>query len=253
MFPQAIIEKLQGVRAKTFADYQDITLDRDALEIVARLFLNPECQADIDLLTLPGEVIKLKDLGEHIITAGPSTLAKFAEKYNIKHLTKADLLRCFAIDHAQAVKDNKIVEKKNAFYALSHILNVSQVVKIYLLDNSKACQLRTKTDWGSIIFEHVMVASGLHLKIGEYVYHHFGVVVAKVKDDKLAQEIVKMQKGDEFMSKLLRQAGRKKIVINFSSPNIFYKDVVGQIMNPGKVKQVEEPADIVKKKIKFKN
>lgn len=253
MFPKIIIEKLQAIRSRTFINYQDITLDRDALEIVAHLFFNPECQSDIDLLTLPGDVIKLKSLGEHIITAGPSTLAKFANSHNIKHLTKGDLLKCFALDHAQDVKNNKIVENRNEFYALAHILNVSQVVKVYALANSKACQLKTKTNWGSIIFKNVIIAPSLDMKQGEYVYHHFGVVVAKVEDKELAKEIISLQKGDEFMSKLLRQAGKKDIVIDFSSLNIFHKDVTGQILHPEKVEQVKDPGDIVKKNIKFKN
>jgi len=253
MFPKIIIEKLQAVRARTFIDYQKITLDRDALKIVSHLFFNPECQSDIDLITLPGKIIKLKDLGEHIITAGPSTLAKFANNHNIKHLTKADLLKCFALDHARDVKDNKVIENKNAFYALAHILNVSQVVKIYPLANSKACRLEIKTIWGSIIFKHVIIVPNLDIKIGEFVYHHFGVVVAKVEDKKLAKEIVSLQKGDEFTSKLFRQTGQKDVVIDFSLPNIFHKDVTGQIMHPEKVKQVKHPGDIVKKQIKFKN
>jgi len=253
MFPKIIIKKLQAVRASTFIDYQDITLDRDALEIVAHLFFNPECQSDIDLMTLPGEVIKLKSLGEHIITAGPSTLAKFANNHSIKHLTKSDLLKCFALDHARDVKDNKVIENRNAFYALAHILNVSQTVKVYALANSTACQLRTKTIWGGIIFKHVIIVPNLDIKIGEFVYHHFGVVVARADNKQLAKEIVSLQKGNEFMSKLFRQAGQKDVVIDFSSPNIFHKDVTGQILHPERVKPVKHPEDIVKKQIKFKN
>ena len=74
------IKAVEAVRRLNFADFDQIELTGDAVRILVNLFLNPDCMSDINLEQyIKEEKVKLADLSKHIITACPSTLAKYAE------------------------------------------------------------------------------------------------------------------------------------------------------------------------------
>jgi len=253
MFSQEIINKLQHARRNAFTDYDSITLDSPALKVFARLFVNPDCQTDIDLFSLEKPQVKLSYLGDHIITAAPSTIAQFAQKRKLTHITDEELLSCFALDHAHDVHENKVAEQKSAFYALAHILHASRISKLKNIDGAQTAELELKTGWGSIVFKHVVVPYDMNVTVGENVFHHFGVIVAHAKNKKFAQTIAKHQKQDSFIQQLGRDAAKKKVVIDFANESIFKKDVLGQMMKPHKTKEIKNPGDIKNNKVMFKN
>lgn len=246
------VDILQKVRQKTFPNYHKITLDRSALRLIGYLFLNPDCQADIDLFSLPGKVVKLSDLGQHIITAAPSTLAKYAQQKNLLHLTKSDILLCFALEHATDIHDNKIDIKNNPYYALAHLLNFSQVKKINFFSQQKFANLESSFPWGKIIFKKVLIPTSLKVSENDFVYHHFGVIVAKEnKADRLATKIYRQQINNSLITQWSKETIRKKIIIDFAEQNIFQQNVVDKILHPQKVKVITKPQDIDQGKIKF--
>jgi len=252
-FSPLIITKLQEVRRKTFSSYDEITLDQSALKIFARLFVNPDCQTDLDLFSLTEPQVKLSFLGDHIITAGPSTIAQFAERRKLKKLTAAELLTCFALDHAHDVHDNHVAEDKNAMYALAHILLPSSVTALKTINASMTATLESKTSWGMILFQHVVVPRDMHVLVGEQVYHHFGVIVAHAGNDKLGKVLAAQQHHLEFLQQHNRDAANRNITIDFADERIFRKDVLGLILKPHTRKLVKNPGDLKHKKIKFKN
>ncbi len=250
--PTNIVDILQKVRQNTFPHYHKITLDREALRLISYLFLNPDCRADIDLFSLPGKILKLSDIGQHIITAAPATLAKYAQQKNILHLTQADILQCFALDHATDIHNNNIATKNNPFYALAHLLNFSQVKKIYFFSQQKFADLESRLPWGKIVFKKVLIPSSLKISENDFGYHHFGVVVATdYKSDKLASIIYKQQINNIYTVGWQKETIRKKIIIDFTNQNIFKQNVVDNILHPQKVKSIKKPQDIQQGKIKF--
>ena len=246
-----VIEKLQQVRLATFPKYQDITLSRGALQLVANLFLNPDCQSDIDLISIKGGKVRLYELGQHIITAAPSTLARYAEVHNLLHLTENDILKCFALDHATDIVNNKIDFKKNPHYALAHLLNLSQVEKKYIVRGRELCDLKTSTVWGQEIYQKVLVPKNLKVSKDEFVYHHFGVIVAKALNEKIAKEIVKNKNKNVFIKSWSRATVKKDIILDFSDQKLFTQDVLDNILHPQQVKIYKNPEDIKHGKIKF--
>jgi len=253
MFSQKIIDTLQSKRRETFAGYDNITLDRGALKVVAHLLLNPDCQSDIDITSFEGDSIPLTLLGEHIITAAPSTLAQYTEQHHLSHLTAGDVLKCFALDHIADIERLKIDINKNPQYALAHILNVSTVRKKYQLQRYVAVDLESPTEWGTVLFRKVIVPDSLMVDRNESVFHHFGVVVARATDSVLVRRIMKLQKHNLFMNALARENSQRDIVIDFSQVSIFHKDVVGQVMDHSKVQPINQPQDIKDGKVKFHN
>lgn len=247
------VDILQKIRQDTFPNYHKITLDREALRLISYLFLNPDCQADIDLFSLPGKVIKLFDLGDHIITAAPATLAKYAQQKNLLHLTRIDILHCFALEHAVDIHNNKIDVNKNPYYALAHLLNYSQVKKIDYFSGKKFVVLESRLPWGKIIFKKVLVPMTLNIFPNDFVYHHFGVVVATDNNKKIKSTNVIYQKqiNNIYIVKWMHQIIAKKIVIDFTDQKIFQQNIVDNILHPNKVKLIKNPQDIDQKKIKF--
>lgn len=246
-----LIDKLQQVRIATFPKYQDITLSRKALQLIANLFLNPDCQSDIDLISIKGGKIKLYELGQHIITAAPSTLARYAEAHNLLYLTENDILKCFAVDHATDIVNNKIDFKKNPHYALAHLLNLSQVEKKYIVKGRGLCDLKTSTVWGEVLYRKVLVPKNINIFIGEFVYHHFGVIIAKAGDDKIAKEIVKNKNKNNIIKSWSRLTVKKNIILDFSDQKLFTQNVLDNILHPQQVKTYKNPEDIKHGKIKF--
>ncbi len=245
------IAKLQRIRQITFPDYQKITLDRLALRVVSHLFLNPDCRADIDLFSLPGKKIRLADLGQHIITAAPSTLAKYAQHHHLIQLGESDILRCFALDHADDIKNNQIDRQNGPAYALAHLLNISRLTKIDYVSKKRLVTLHTKTTLGNIIFKKVLLPTELKAEVGNLVYHHFGVVVAVGNKDEILDNIYQLQLNNIYFNIWQQAIIRKNIIIDFSDAKIFSQNVVDNILHPQKIKSLKQPQDIKKGKIKF--
>lgn len=251
MFSREIINKLQAKRRETFQQYDAITLNQRAVKVFRNLFINPDCQADIDFATLTEPKVNLATLGDHIITAGPSTVAQYANKHKLMHITDADLLRCFALDHAADVHHNHVADKTNTIYAYAHILHVSRVMSVADTEGYRTAELESHTTWAPVRFMHVFIPEGMVVKKGQYVYHHFGVIVAHAHDEKEAASITMLQKSDEFISELARSSAHKRIMIDFADVGIFQKNVLGQMMKPQTVAQVKRPQDLQHGKIKF--
>lgn len=246
------VDILQKIRQNTFSDYNKITLDRESLRLLSYLFLNPDCQSDIDLFSLPGENIRLFDLGQHIITAAPATLAKYAQQKKLLHLNKMDILQCFAVEHAVDIHNNKIDLKNNPYYALAHLLNYSRVKKIVFFSKKKFAWLESTLPWGKIIFKKVIIPETLDVDINDFVFHHFGVVVDRDnKKNKLANIIYQKQINNTYIVDWIKQTIVKNIVIDFSDQSIFQQNVVDNILHPQQVKPIINPQDIEMGKIKF--
>ncbi|OGY92622.1 MAG: hypothetical protein A3B31_02380 [Candidatus Komeilibacteria bacterium RIFCSPLOWO2_01_FULL_53_11] len=253
MFSREIIDKLQAVRRATFRQYDDVTLDRGALTIFARLFVNPDCRSDIDFFSIDKNNEKLSELGEHIVTAGPSTVAQYAERHGRMHITEQDLLRCFALDHAADVMHNHVADEKNPLYAFAHILHLSRVLALREIEEHTVADVRTKTPWGTVTFRNLVVPKGLSVEKGNYVYHHFGVVIAKADDATLAQSIVDLQGKNPYMTSLQRAGGRKRISVDFGDAGVFRKDVLGMMLKPLTITPFKKAQDLHGGKIKFQN
>jgi len=253
MFSRETIDKLQAKRRETFQKYDEITLDQKAVSVFRNLFINPDCQADIDFATLTEPEVNLAMLGDHIITAGPSTVAQYANRHDLIHITDADLLRCFALDHASDVHHNHVADKTNAVYAYAHILHVSRVISVADTEGYRTAELESRTVWAPVRFKHVFIPEDLNVKKGLYVYHHFGVIVANAQDKKEAISITDLQKADEFISELARESAHKRIVIDYANVTTFQRNVLSQMMKPQTAAQVKKPQDLKHSKIKFQN
>ncbi|MBI4090822.1 MAG: hypothetical protein HY422_02255 [Candidatus Komeilibacteria bacterium] len=252
MFSPIIINKLQAKRREAFATYDSITLRADAVRILARLFMNPDCQTDIDLFSTAKKDTPLSYLGEHIITAAPSALARFAGEHHLQTLTTDDMLLCYAVDHAHLVEENHIPETWGPRYALAHILNISRVDSLVSVDGRTTAELSTKTPWGTILFSHVVVPPDLVISAGQHVYHHYGVVITLVNDVPLSQKLYDAQKTDDTIALFFRTSAQKKLTIDFADKKLFHIDVLGQILKPQKVQQIKNPGDILHGRVKFK-
>jgi len=252
MFPKEVIHKLQEDRRKNFPTYSQITLDRGALRIISHNFINPECQSDIDVMSLKGDVVSLETLGEHVVTAAPSSLAKYGVAKGLLHLTAEDVLRYFSLEHALDVKDNKVHEKRNPYYALAHIMLVSRIEKIGEVSKRRYAHLVMSAFDCEIRFRHVVVPDDLRVCRGEMVFHHFGVIADIVRDEDLSLEIVRSQRHEEFIREIQWATAKKDIVIDFSSEEIFHRDVLGQILCPERVETIQKPRDIKNGKIIYK-
>lgn len=254
-FSKTIIDKLQAVRRKTSPDYDNIILDESAVPIFARLFLNPDCQTDIDLFALTGKDVKLSYLGDHIITAAPSTLAQYAQRARTTRLTAEHLLRCFALDHAHDVHDNHMAEKKNPAYALAHILSLSRVTALQSAHENEevTATLTQPTAWGSINFKHVLVPRDMHVAKNEWVYHHFGVIVGTASDQRFAATLLVLQKKDDFIANLGKTVKRKRMTVDFGTASLFGKDILGMLLRPAKNEIIKNPGDLTHGKITFKH
>lgn len=253
MFSEVIIHKLQDVRRKTFAEYDSIVLDADAVGVLARFFVNPDCQSDIDLFAIHEPETKLSFLGGHIITAAPSTLAKYAEKHKLTTLTEKDILLCFALDHAHDVHDTHVADAKNPLYALAHIALPSEVIRLKKYKQAELAELRYDTLWGSVIFKNVVVPKNISVNVGDSVFQHFGVISAHAQDKRFIQKLIKLQQTDDFIAQLGRDAARKKIVIDFANTSLFHKDVLGLMLKPRTAKTITDPGDLKRGKVIFKN
>lgn len=236
---QIIIGKLEQARRLAFPEFENIVLQPEAVQVLVNLFLHPGCKSDINLAKyLTGLPVKLSEVSPHIITAFPSQVAKFAARKGITTITSADLLECFALDHTDAVEENQRVLGMEPSYALAHVLTIGTARSVKSLELRQLATLDVVVCKEQVEFSHVLVPSGLTLKVGQKVFHHFGVVVATVSSPSLALLAMKLQKEQDkksFMKKTIKQViGADVQTIDYAKEAFFKVDMAGNIIKESK-------------------
>lgn len=234
-----IIQNLETARRLSFSNFEKIILEPGAISVLVNLFLHPGCKSDINLATFfTGQPVKLSDISSHIITAFPSQLADFAQHHGLTKITAAGMLKCFALDHADAVEKNQVVLLMAPAYALAHVLTIGTVVAIRQAELRQLADLQVKVCGRLINFSHVLVPSGMQVRTGQEVFHHFGVVVA-VADSKSLKALAKKLQFDQdkksFMRKITRQVlGEHIQTIDYAKEAFFRIDMTGSIIEESK-------------------
>lgn len=226
-FDQQQIKAVEKIRRLSYKDFDNIELSSEAMQLVANLFLNPDCMTDINLESFVADKkVKLSDFAKHIITAAPSTLAKYATEHNKLFLKRDDIIECFTIDHLQALADNKMDKIKNPSYALAHVMSLATVKNIrkhkgYILVDLKQ---------NRIIYKNILVPTNVRIKLNDLVWHHFGVVIDKAttKDYQIFYD----QQQQNYFWYLYNNV--KKNLINFADIGRFKKDVIGGVIREDK-------------------
>jgi len=236
---QNIIQNLETARRLTFPEFAKITLEPEAVAILVHLFIHPGCKSDINLIKfLTGQPVKLVEMSPHIITAFPSQVAKFAARKRITKITGADLLECFAIDHADAVEENVEELQFEPAYALAHILTVGRIKSVKAVDNRQLVELEIKVCGQLVNFSHVLAPPGLIVKTGQTVFHHFGVVVAVAGSDGLkilTKKLQLEQNNNSFLQKIVKQVMGKEIKeVDYARVPFFKVDMTGQLIQETK-------------------
>ncbi len=223
---------LEQARRQAFPDFDRISLEPAAMRILANLFVNPDCNSDADLAGfVTQDSVLLKQISLHIITAAPSTLAKYAQDHNRLEILEEDILRCFALDHAEALQENKIDRKYSPAYALAHLLNVCRVDGLRNLGKRQLVRLVKETAQGRITFSDVVVPENMKLKIGQLVFQHFGVVVALAHNNhlvKLAETIEKKQREHFFTGRINQQTANE--IIDSQDKRLFHENLLEKII-----------------------
>ncbi len=194
-----------------------------------------------------------------MLTAAPSTLANYANKHNKVLLHHTDIVNCFATDHLEAIKDNKIDQIYNPVYALSHILLSGKINKMYEIGSQKFADIRTglnhvintrevgsdssgvrdlvgydSYETGSdfskskdLLFRKVLIPKDLKVQKGELVWHHFGIVIDRY-DYYNEDKILSNQFGSPYFRLMSSKISRSEI--DFSDRKIFHRDILGKII-----------------------
>lgn len=228
-----LIKTVEKARRLAFLKFDQITLDPEAVQILANLFLNPDCKSNIDLSKfISSEPVKLNQLSPHIITAAPSTLAKYAQDHHKLNITGSDILRCFALDHVKNIQDDKI--RSSSSQKLSHLLNVGRVIKSKKIGRKKIVDLEKNFDNEKIFFKNIFIPDNLEIFKNQEVFYHFGVVVAAVNNQKLvklANEIKVEQIKNCSIYRINREAKRKtKSIIDSQNKNYFHGNLMEKIL-----------------------
>ncbi|MFA6098606.1 MAG: hypothetical protein WCV50_02435 [Patescibacteria group bacterium] len=240
---QKIIKNLEAARRLSFSSFDKIILEPSAVKILVNLFLHPGCKSDINLAKfLTGQPVTLTEISPHIITAFPSQVAKFAESRGRLVITAADLLECFAIDHAEAVEENSAALMFEPSYALAHVLTVGQVLKVKNFSQRQLADIKVEICGSIIKFSHILVPGDLAVWPGQTVFHHFGVIVSTADSDSLLQLAVRLQKKQNqqsFIQKTIKQVLGSNIKdIDYAKATFFRVDMAGQI-----IKQADKDID----------
>ncbi len=234
-----IIQNLEKARRLAFSDFERIVLEPSAVKVLINLFLHPGCKSDINLVSfLKNKSVKLSEISPHIITAFPSQLASFAARKGIAIISQAELLECFAVDHADAVEENQAALLMNPSYALAHVLTIGVVAKVRKTEHRQLVDLQVKACGKIVKFSHVLVPADITVRAGQTVFHHFGVVVASA-DTKvlklLSRRLQREQNKKMFMQKIVRQVLGKNIEdIDYAKESFFKVDMTGQIISESK-------------------
>ncbi|MFH1668171.1 MAG: hypothetical protein ABH884_04095 [Candidatus Komeilibacteria bacterium] len=254
------IKAVEAVRRLNFSDFDQIELTGDAVRILVNLFLNPDCMSDINLEQyIKEERVKLADLSKHIITACPSTLAKYADDHNQLLITRDDMIKCFSLDHLHAIADHKMEKVKNPSYALAHILTMAKIETM----KDQQGQVLANLIQNKIVYKNVLVPSNLKVQTGQLVWHHFGVVIDEAQTQDYQQHYHQL---DEcYYWQMYNNV--KKQTINFADQERFHKDIVhgilkedqkrtkGKYQNTANKKNINKAVEnnTGKQKIKFTN
>ena len=233
-----LIKNIEKARRLAFPEFDQITLEPRAVQILANLFLNPDCKSNIDLSKfISPEPVKLNQLSPHIITAAPSTLAKYAQDHQQLNITENDILRCFALDHVKTVQVDKI--RFSSSQKLSHLLNIGQVVKSKKIGRKKIVDLEKIFNNQKILFKNIFIPDNLEIFKNQEVFYHFGVVVAVVKNQKLAElsdEIKVKQIKNHSIYRINREAKEKsKSIIDSQNKTLFHENLMEKIILPKKL------------------
>ena len=246
-----LIDNLQKARSLAFPDFNRIKLTRPAVTLLTRLFLNPDCVADIDFrkLATSRPQLFLKDIAKHIVTAAPVTLAQYCQTHQKLLIDENDIICCFGLDHIDSVAANKVHLIDNPQTALAHILTAGQVKS--MKDNLVNLEIKSG-EAKTVELKNVLKPKELEIKKGQMVWQHYGVIIDQADD--LADEILFGQAEKDYFQKMLGQ--NKKKTIDFADKSVFKKDLIGGIIQEEKnlSKKSNFKTDkkiIVSKKVKF--
>lgn len=234
-----IVKNLEKSRRLSFPDFENITLEPEAVKILVHLFIHPGCKSDINLATfVTGKSVLLSALSSHIITAFPSQVASFAKRKGITTVSAADLLECFALDHADAVEENVEALSMSPSYALAHVLTVGTVTDSKQIDQRQLVELDVSVAGNTVQFSHVLVPNGLNVAKKQIVFHHFGVVVATAEEEDLkifAKKLTVEQAKKLFIEKTVKQViGSSKGNIDYAKEAFFKVDMTGKLIEASK-------------------
>ncbi len=253
-----LIKRIEQARRLAFPKFDRITLSPKAVQILANLFLNPDCRSDIDLTKFAKDKpVKLNQISAHIITAAPNTLAKYAQDHYKVRISESDILKCFALDHAKAIQENRIDIKLSPSYGLAHLLNISRVIKIKEIQEKKFIDLEKRIGAHTIIFKNVLVPDNLQVFKNQEVFHHFGIVVAAANTPrliKLVDKIKREQKKEYFIYKMNQGVTKeRKLIINTQDKADFHENLMEKIIVGNKKIKPPQPnlKDISKGKVIF--
>ncbi|MDD5039988.1 MAG: hypothetical protein PHY34_02450 [Patescibacteria group bacterium] len=250
-----IIKNLEKARRLAFKNFGTIIFEPEAVEILVRAFLHPGCKSDINLAKfLTGKPVSLTDISPHIITAFPSQAARFAQRKGIRVITGADLLECYALDHADAIEENLEHLQMQPAYALAHLLTIGTAKQCRSVEQRQLADIEVTVTGARVKFSHVLVPRELTVRVGSVVFHHFGVVLAVASTPvlrDLARSLQRRQNGKAFVQKLSRQVFGKNI--DYAKESFFRVDMAGKIIEQSKLgvdfQRLWQEEDL--KKIKF--
>ncbi len=236
MFPSTdnLLQRLNKVRRQTLPHFDEIYLSRQAVFVLANIFLNPDCQSTISLykfLSLPK--VSLSEISKYIITAAPVTLAKYANRHNRFYLTREDIIKCFALDHYHDLSCRGIDQRLSTAYALSHLLTPAKIIKVHKHKHVYLADLQVDFDNNVFYFNKVALPPLLGARKGEMVWHHFGVIVDKCSSGQDRDLLERMRKDQfDFLSSrwLPQTLAETSNKIDFSQKNIFKRDLTGKII-----------------------
>lgn len=234
-----IVKNLEKSRRLSFPDFENIILEPEAVKILVHLFIHPGCKSDINLATfVTGKSVLLSALSPHIITAFPSQVASFAKRKGISTVSAADLLECFALDHADAVEENVEAVGMSPSYALAHVLTVGTVTESKHIDQRQLVDLDVSVAGGTVHFSHILVPNGLQVTNNQIVFHHFGVIVATTGEKSLksfALKLAQEQAQKSFIKKTVSQViGSGVSEIDYSKEAFFRVDMTGKLIEASK-------------------
>jgi len=229
-----LLHQLNKVRRQTLPNFDKIYLSRQAVFVLANIFLNPDCQATISLYKfLDKPRISLSELSQNIVTAAPVTLAQYANRHNRFYITREDIIKCFSLDHFQDLTNKGIDSRLSAAYALSHLLTPAKIIKVHKYKNSYLADLQVNFNRSVFYFNKVALPPLLGARKGELVWHHFGVVVDKCSSsqDKDLLEAIRRDQlnflSAKWLPKTLAETSQE---IDFSKKSIFQRDLIGKII-----------------------
>ncbi len=233
---QKVITKLEKTRRLAFENFEDIILEPEAVQILVHLFIHPGCKSDINLATFAtGKQVLLADISSHIITAFPSQVAQYAHRKNITRITGADLLECFALDHADAVEENISSLMMEPSYALAHVLTIGTIIKLQHIEQRQLTTIKVSLSGKKVTFSHVLVPSTLSVSKDQTVFHHFGVIVAAADTSQkkaLAKTLQREQNRKAFLQKTIKQVLGKDIQeIDYAKEAFFRVDMTGKLID----------------------